>query len=134
MTEVSLVRLYVLRGAYLLLFAGLGLSIWPAIFSHSLSLPHMNGVVLSLLGGLGLLCALGLRYPLQMLPLLIFELVWKVIWTLAFAWPLWAADALEPAHIQSIKEIVPGAILMAAVIPWPYVYAHYVKKAGERWK
>jgi hypothetical protein len=134
MTQVSTFRLYVLRGGYLLLFVGLGFSIWPAIVSHSLSLPHMNGVVLSVLGALGLLCALGLRYPLQMLPLLIFELVWKTIWTLAFAWPLWAAGALMPEQVQSMKEIVPGVLLMAVVIPWPYVWAQYVKQPGERWK
>ncbi len=45
----------------------------------------MRGVVSSLLAAMSLLVVLGLRYPLQMLPLLLFELVLKSIWLIAFA-------------------------------------------------
>jgi hypothetical protein len=27
-----------------------------------------------------------------------------------------------------------GAIVDFIVIPWPYVFANYMKKAGDRWK
>ena len=75
--EVSLVRLYVLRAAYLLLVVGLGAMIVPEIVSHRLL---DRGIIASLLGCVWLLAFIGLRYPLQMLPLLMFELGWKAIW------------------------------------------------------
>jgi len=82
--EVSLVRLYVLRATYLLLVLGLGAMIVPVVFSHE---PIARGVIPSLLGAVWLLAFVGLRYPLQMLPLLMFELAWKTIWLIAFGLP-----------------------------------------------
>jgi len=74
--EVSLVRLYVLRATYLLMVVGLGATIMPEILGHTLT---ARGVIPSLLGALWTLAFLGLRYPLQMLPLLMFEFAWKAI-------------------------------------------------------
>src|SRR5437660_10277400 len=80
-SEVRLWRLYVLRAAYLLLVVGLGAMIVPDLISHPLT---SRGVIPSLLGAVWLLAFVGLRYPLQMLPLLMFEFTWKTIWLLAF--------------------------------------------------
>src|SRR5439155_22850064 len=84
--EVSLARLYVLRATYLLLVVGLGATIVPALIDHA---PMARGVIPSLLGGVWLLAFVGLRYPLQMLPLLMFAFAWKTIWLLAFGLPQW---------------------------------------------
>src|SRR5579862_8801524 len=80
MTDVSLLRLYVMRATYLLLVVGLGLMIWPQIIHHPMS---THGATTSLLAAVQLLAIVGLRYPLQMLPVLLFELVWKSIWLTA---------------------------------------------------
>ena len=39
-----------------------------------------HGIAMSFLGALTLLSLLGVRYLIRMLPLLIFEFVWKTIW------------------------------------------------------
>ena len=61
--DVSLVRLYVLRAAYLLLVVGLGGMIVPDVVSHPLI---SRGVIPSLLGAVWLLAFVGLKYPLQL--------------------------------------------------------------------
>ena len=80
MTEISLFRLYALRAAYLLLAVGLAATVWPLIINHPPQWPLMNSVVCSLLAAVSVLAAIGIRYPLQMLPILLFELLWKSIW------------------------------------------------------
>ncbi len=130
--EVSLVRLYVLRAVYLLLLVGLALTIWPLLFDQRPGWPLMNSVVASMLTALSLLAALGIRYPLQMLPLLLFELLWNTIWLLAVALPAWQAGRLDAAMSSTIFDCLPVVLVLLAV-PWPYVFRHYVKKAGDRW-
>ncbi len=80
MSEVSIFRIYLLRARYLLIAVGLAIMIWPGILSPPENLSHMGSVVRSVLGAVSLLAALGIRYPVKMLPLLFFELVWKCIW------------------------------------------------------
>ena len=134
MHEVSTVRLYVLRATYLLILAGLGLQIWPGILRHPVDLEHMRGVVRSLLGAVGLLAALGLRHPLRMLPLLLFELAWKSIWVLAFGLPLWSAGRLDAGTRESWNVCLFSVVLFVLVIPWRHVLATYVTGPGERWR
>lgn len=132
MTQVSPIRLWVMRAMYLIIAAGLGLTIWPLIVSHSPGLPRMTGVALALLGTIGLLSLLGLRYPLQMIPLLLVELMWKAIWLVAFAGPRWLEGTLDEGMRTTIFETSLGAVLIV-VIPWRYLWANYAARPGDPW-
>ena len=129
--EVSLVRIYVLRATYLLLVIGLGGMIVPEVVSHPVI---SRGVIPSLLGAVWVLAFVGLKYPLEMLPLLMFEFAWKSIWMLAYGLPQWYASQLPATFAEDSFNIGVGVILMPLVIPWGYVYRHYVKQSGARWR
>src|SRR5919112_515431 len=132
MHEVSTVRLYLLRASYLIIAVGLGLIIWPTLADPPQGVEHMRGVVRALLAAVGVLALVGIRYPLRMLPLLFFELVWKTIWVLAIGVPLWSADAFTPGTRESWRDCLVGIALCLAVIPWGYVVATYVRAPGDR--
>lgn len=136
MHEVSTVRLYVLRATYLLLVVGigLGLDIWSLLLSATPGVEHMRGVVWSLLAAVSLLAIVGLRYPLRMLPLLFFELMWKSIWLLAIGVPLWSGNQLSPATRDTWYACLVGVVIVSLAIPWGYVLAQYVKQPGDRWR
>lgn len=123
---VSTFRLYLLRATYLLIVVGLGLMIWPRLIHHSSAWALKNGDTAGLLAGISVMAILGLRYPLKMLPLLLFELTWKVIWLLAIALPLWRANQIDPGTWESIKACGMGVIIFPIVIPWRYVFANFV--------
>jgi hypothetical protein len=129
--EVSLLRLYVLRATYLLLVVGLGAMVLPPLVSHE---PTARGVIPSLLGGVWVLAFLGLRYPLQLLPLLILEFVWKAIWLVAFGLPQWSSGEAPPTFGADFQAIAVGAILMPIVIPWRYIWRHYFRQPGDAWR
>ena len=128
--EVTTFRLYLLRATYLILVVGLGITIWPGVLHHPQS---SRGVVSSLLTGVSLLAILGLRHPLKMLPLLFFEMIWKSVWLLAFALPLWTANHVDAETAESIFACS-LAVIFPIVIPWRYVIAHYLKAPGDRWR
>ena len=129
--EVSLARIYVLRATYLLLVIGLGGMIVPDVISHPII---SRDVIPSLLGAVWVLAFVGLKYPLEMLPLLMFEFAWKSIWMVAYGLPQWSAGQLPPTFAEDSFNIGLGVILMPLVIPWGYVYRHYVKQSGARWR
>ena len=129
--EVSVVRLYILRATYLLLVVGIGAMIGPEILNHELT---SRGVIAALLAGVWVLAFLGLKYPLQMLPVLLFEFAWKLIWAIAYGLPQWSAGQLPPTFAEDAFNIGFGIILMPFVIPWGYVWRHYVKAPGDRWR
>ncbi len=133
MHELSLVRLYTLRICYLILAIGLGIYMWPSVIHHTADLATTHGVQLSLLAGLGLTAVLGLRYPVQMLPLLLFEVIWKTIYLLAFALPLWSAHQVTAASAQDIQACL-MVLIFIPLIPWRYVARHYIMQPGNRWK
>jgi hypothetical protein len=133
MHEVSLVRLYTLRICYFILAAGLGLYVWPSVIHHTADFAIADGIRCALLAGLGLTAVLGLRYPVQMIPLLLFELIWKTIYLLAFALPMWSAHQLTPAAIQDIQACL-MVVIFIPLIPWGYVARHYMLQPGDRWK
>lgn len=136
MNEVSLTRLYVLRAMYLLVVVGLALSLWPGVFAAKKPFSaweFFHSVETSMMAAFWLLCLLGIRYPLQLLPILMWELLWKTIWLIAVPLPLWLNGALDDKLLPNVFAI--GlVILVYATIPWSYVYRHYVKKQGDQWR
>lgn len=131
--EVSALRLNLLRAVYLLIALGMGIQVWPQILTGGGNWVGASGFVKSMLGALTLLCLLGLRYPLNMLPLLFWELIWKTIWLLVVAFPAWGAGDMDAETMENAFAC--GlVVLVYAAIPWRYVLRHYGRARGDRWK
>jgi hypothetical protein len=133
MSEVSAVRMYALRLVYLLNFVGLGAMVWPAVLTPAKPLGLLEGVAFSFWAAFSTLTGLGLRYPLQMLPLLLLQLLYKLVWLFAVALPLWSAGQWDARATGMTKNFVIPVVVDVLVIPWSYVLAHYVRKRGESW-
>jgi hypothetical protein len=133
MPELSALRLNLLRLGYAIMAGGIAIYIWPSMFSHRPDWPLMNSVVASMMTAMSLLALLGLRYPVQLLPLLLFELTWKTIWLAAIALPLWAAGLMEPRTAQTVFECGLMVILIP-LIPWGHVFRSYAMQPATRWR
>jgi hypothetical protein len=136
MSEVSTFRLYLLRAMYVFTVVGLAIEKLPALL-HPATLSPGDSVILSVLGATALLAVLGIRYPLKMLPLLFFEFVWKSIWILVFGLPLLLSGGLDPnvsfGGTETLIACLVGVVLVPLVMPWGYVFKHYLKAPGDRW-
>lgn len=130
---LSPLRHNLLRVPYAILVIGLGIFIWPTILDVSQPLELSRGVTLSMLGALSALSLLGLRYPVKMLPLLFFELGWKLIWLLSVALPHWTGGTMDDAMAQTAIECLAVAIFIP-FMPWYYVWRSYVTAPGEPWQ
>ncbi|HEV2742376.1 MAG TPA: hypothetical protein VGV91_04410 [Rubrobacter sp.] len=115
---------------------GLAIEKLPALL-HPANLSPGDSVILSVLGATALLAVVGIRYPLEMLPLLFFEFVWKAIWILIFGLPLSLSGGLDPSAsfggTETLIACIVGVVLVPLVMPWAYVLEHYLKAPGARW-
>jgi hypothetical protein len=130
---VSRTRLNVLRALYALVAVGIGLFIWPALIAQLPAPAHYQGVVMVMIAAFSILCAIGVRYPLQMLPILLWELLWKTMWLLLVALPAWWSGTMDAATAQSATDCL-TIVLVLAAIPWGYVWRNYVRAPAERWR
>jgi hypothetical protein len=120
-----------MRGGYLLMGIGLMIVKWPLLV-QAYSMPVADGVIVAILTAMSLLAFVGLRYPIGMLPILLFESLWKVLWLAVVALPHLIANDMDSATesmLFSILFVVP----ILAVTPWDYVWKRYVVARGERW-
>ncbi len=134
MSEVSTFRLYLLRAMYAYMFVGLAIFKWPEILNPPPGISNTGTVVGSVLGAISLLAVLGIRYPLKMLPLLFFELLWKVLWVVGWGLPLWFTQQLGPDAQETLISTLMGVVLVPLVMPWGYVLKQYVKAPGDPWR
>ena len=130
--ELSLGRLHLMRAGYLLMGVGLVLVKWP-LLPDAHTMPLYEGVTLCLLVAMSLLAFLGLRYPVRLLPVLLFESAWKLLWLALVALPK-AVDGDLDAATSEILVNCSLVVLILAVIPWGYVWRTYVRASGDRWR
>jgi hypothetical protein len=126
-------RLHAMRVGYAFMGVGLALVKWPLVINYDQSTPLFEGVVAVLLTAMSLLAFLGLRYPVRLLPILIFECLWKVIWLGVVALPAVVAGSVDHAMSQLIVNCSLVVIILA-VVPWPYVARRYAVAKGDRWR
>ncbi|WP_329000185.1 hypothetical protein OHA18_37840 [Kribbella sp. NBC_00709] len=130
--ELPVRRLNVMRFGYAFMGVGLVIVKWPVLIRDAQSLPVMEGVVVCLLTAMSLLAFLGLRYPLRMLPILLFEVIWKVLWIATIAVPHLVSHDLNTEGRQLLFNCS-FVVVIIAVIPWRYAWKAYVRTPGNAW-
>jgi hypothetical protein len=86
-----------------------------------------------MLTAMSLLAFLGLRYPVRMLPILLFEVIWKAIWIGAVAVPHLISNDLD-SETGDVLFSCYFVVVILAVIPWRHVWARYVRTPGDAWR
>ena len=128
--EVSVLRLYVMRCMYLLNCVLVGSGVWASFAHRQKPWEPVPGVAFSFWAALAVLSALGIRYPLAMLPLLFTQLLYKIMWLLTVYVPLRAAGR----STDLTQGMIIGVVLDIVVIPWTYVVVHYLRQPGDKWR
>ncbi len=130
--ELSTGRLNIMCFGYAFMGVGLAIVKWPLLLQAP-SLPVMEAVVTCLLTAMSLLAFLGLRYPVRMLPILLFEVTWKLIWIATVVIPHLVSGDMNAATREVLINCS-FVVLIIAVIPWRYAWRRYVKTPGDAWR
>jgi hypothetical protein len=68
-----------------------------------------------------------------MLPILIFELVWKTIWIIAFGLPRWRQGLLPGDFADTMVDCL-SLVILIPLIPWDYIWKTYIRVPGDPWR
>jgi len=120
------IQVLAMRVGYVLVCALVGYRSWTSIITHQGAWDPLQAAAMSMWASSSLLSLIGIVHPLRMLPLVRFEIGYKLIWLAAVAWPLWAANQLANSPAENMAYaflwVVPPIVLM----PWGYVFRKFV--------
>ena len=124
-------RINAMRFLFLLMAGIMGaMFVWPQLLFESADWDVMRGLAKSMLAALALMSLLGVKYPLQMLPLMLYEIAWKTVWLVLIAGRAWMADKWTP-DIEGLFYDCIGIIIAYFIVPWRYVWARYFAQPME---
>ena len=106
---------------------GLGILLAPDVIQSVLGFPGQDPIVFGIAGSVyaafGLLSILGLSSPLKFVPVLLFQLCYKVIWSVIIAAPLIFSGRL-PNHAAMLLVIFATYIIGDLIaIPFQYIFS-----------
>jgi hypothetical protein len=128
--QVATWRINTMRFLFLLMAVIMGSVVWRQVLFESADWDWPKGLAKSMLAALALMSILGVRYPLQLLPLMLYETAWKTIWLVLIAGPAWLNNKWTPG-IESLFQDCIGIVIAYFVIPWRYAFARYVVQPME---
>ena len=119
-------NIYLLRLLFFLVFVFVGYDSWTSILNHEGSWDHVKAAALCMWATYSLLSILGIFYPLKMLPLVLFEIIYKILWLIIVAYPLWSADRLAGSPAEEMTKAFLWVVLPIVAMPWKYAFDKYV--------
>ncbi len=127
------INIYLLRLLYVLMFFVLGRVVWTHILTHEGTWEPANAVVWCVWAAFATLAALGILRPLKMLPIVLLEIFYKLLWLGLVAYPLWSKGMLAGSPAEDTTAKFLWVILPIVAVPWEYVFITYVY-TPKRWR
>jgi hypothetical protein len=71
------------------------------------------------------LAGIGIVRPVKMLPIVLLEIFYKVLWLILVAYPLWSKGTLAGSPAEEITSQFLWVLLPIVAVPWGYVFVNY---------
>ena len=111
------------------MFVFLGKDVWTYIFTHSGSWEPQEAMNWSVWASFSLVALLGILHPLKMLPILLLEISYKLVWLWIVAYPLWVSNTLSGSSAEGMTMVFLPVLLPILFVPWRYVFKTYISLA-----
>ena len=122
------INIYLLRLLYILMFFVLGKETWTHILTHQGPWDPIDAVAWCVWTAFATLAGLGIIRPLKMLPIVLLEIFYKLLWLGLIAYPLWSKGTMAGSPAEEISSQFLWVILPIVAVPWGYAFVTYVYK------
>jgi len=123
---VPRINIYLLRLLFTLMFLFLSYDSWTHIISHKGPWDPVNASAWCMWAGYSIISFIGVMQPLKMLPIILFEIVYKVTWLIFVAYPLWSKNELAGSPVEYTANVFIWVLLPAIFMPWRYFFRVYI--------
>jgi hypothetical protein len=123
---VRRISIYLLRLVYILMFFVLGKDTWTHLLTHKGTWEPDDAMAWCVWTAFATLAGFGIFRPLKMLPILLTEIFYKVLWLIIVAYPLWSAGTLASSPAESMTSAFLWVLLPIVAVPWGYVIRTYI--------
>ena len=120
------INVYLLRLLFLLVFVFVGYDSWTYILSHQGPWDHVKAAAFCMWASYSLLSIVGVFHPLKMLPLVVFEIIYKLVWLMVVAYPLWSAGQLAGSPAEGMTDAFLWVVLPIVAMPWKHALDKYI--------
>jgi hypothetical protein len=120
------INIYVMRLVYALMLMFLGKDSWTYIFAHRGQWEPLDAMAWSVWAAFATLGLIGLFHTVRMIPLLLFEIFYKVLWLYLVAYPLWMNHTLAGSEAEGMTYAFAWVVLPIIAMPWPYIFRTYL--------
>jgi hypothetical protein len=119
-------NVYFLRLLFLVVFVFLGKDAWTSLLYHRRSWDPYTTAAFCMWAAFALISLIGVFHPLKMLPLMIFEVMYKVLYLILVSYPLWSANRLAGSPEEEMTFRFLPVILGIVAVPWKYALDRYI--------
>lgn len=123
---VPKINIYILRLMFFLMAVFLGKDSWTYIVTFEGSWNPMDAMAWCTWASFSLLAILGIIHPLKMLPIVMLEIFYKILWLIIVAYPLWSSNQLIGSSAEGITNAFLWVLLPIVAMPWKYFIKKYV--------
>jgi hypothetical protein len=123
---VPRINIYLLRLLYILMFFVLGKETWTHILTHQGPWDPTAAVAWCVWAAFATLAGLGIIHPVKMLPIVLLEIFYKVLWLSLVAYPLWVKGTLAGSPAEGITSQFLWVLLPIVAVPWWYAFKNYI--------
>jgi hypothetical protein len=123
---VPRINIYLLRLLFTLMFLFLTYDSWTVILTHNGPWDNTKAAAWCMWGSYSFISFIGILRPLKMLPIVLFEIVYKITWLLIVAYPLWVNNELKGSAAEGMTNVFVWVVFPIVAMPWKYFFRTYI--------
>ena len=123
---VPKINIYLLRILFTLMFLFLSYDSWMHIIKHTGTWEAADSAAWCMWGSYSIISFIGIIRPLKMLPIILFEIIYKITWLAVVAYPLWEKNELTGSPVEYTANVFVFVLLPVLFMPWRYFIRTYI--------
>ena len=121
------INIYGMRFIYILMATFLAMDVWTHIITYDQKWDPSDAMNWSVWAAFTLFAVIGIFHTVKMIPIMVLEIVYKTIWLILVALPLFQDGNLSDDTTDGMIFPFILVILPVTFVPWGYVVKKYIK-------